>query len=188
MADIFLSYAREDLARAEPLVTAMEAEGWTVFWDPSIVPGAEYRPVIDRELEAVRCVVVFWSRSSIASGWVRDEADTANARGVLFSVLIEDVKPPMGLRQVQSADLAGWNGPPSPPAVKPLVRAIAQRIGGRAEIRLLPVDLTLITGDKSEYRDLVPTVNMMCELDNSAEASVELRRLELIALQQGEPV
>jgi hypothetical protein len=33
MADIFLSYAREDQSRVGPLVRALEGQGWSVFWD-----------------------------------------------------------------------------------------------------------------------------------------------------------
>lgn len=39
VASIFMSYAREDRSRAEPLVRALEAKGWSVFWDPEIPPG-----------------------------------------------------------------------------------------------------------------------------------------------------
>ena len=39
MADIFVSYARADKARVAPLVAALERQGWSVWWDPAIVPG-----------------------------------------------------------------------------------------------------------------------------------------------------
>ena len=47
MADVFVSYARSDKARVAPLVTAIEANGWTVWWDPAISPGQEF----DRQIE-----------------------------------------------------------------------------------------------------------------------------------------
>jgi hypothetical protein len=33
MADIFISYLREDVGAAEKLSEALEAHGWSVFWD-----------------------------------------------------------------------------------------------------------------------------------------------------------
>ena len=33
MADIFVSYASDDRDRVQSLVEALEAEGWTVWWD-----------------------------------------------------------------------------------------------------------------------------------------------------------
>jgi hypothetical protein len=31
--DIFFSYARQDEARVAPVVAALRAHGWSVFWD-----------------------------------------------------------------------------------------------------------------------------------------------------------
>jgi adenylate cyclase len=42
LADIFVFYSRQDKARVAPLVAALEAEGWSVWWDPAIAPGEEF--------------------------------------------------------------------------------------------------------------------------------------------------
>ena len=42
MADIFLSYASEDRERIEPLVTILEAVGWTLWWDRDLIAGPSY--------------------------------------------------------------------------------------------------------------------------------------------------
>lgn len=39
MADVFLSYAREDLDIARQIAGALEREGWSVFWDRRTPPG-----------------------------------------------------------------------------------------------------------------------------------------------------
>ena len=54
MADIFVSYSRTDKARVAPLVEALEAQGWSVWWDPEITPGDEFDALIGAELEAAR--------------------------------------------------------------------------------------------------------------------------------------
>src|ERR1700733_404777 len=64
VADIFVSYSRADKARVVPLVAALEAQGWSVWWDPEITPGDEFDSLIGAELEAARAVVVVWTRSS----------------------------------------------------------------------------------------------------------------------------
>jgi hypothetical protein len=188
MADIFLSYAREDLARATPLVTVLEAHGWTVFWDPCILPGLPFRDVLAKELEAARCVIVLWSRWSVESAWVNDEAERATERGVLLSVLIDDVKPPLGLGQRQMANLVGWKNEPAAVHIGLLLRAIAERIGDSATIVLWPVDLNLVTGDQNRHGDLRPTINMTCKLSNNATQPVALKRLEIAVTRAGEPV
>jgi hypothetical protein len=110
MADVFLSYAREDRMKAGAIATALQARGWTVWWDRKITPGLGFEEVIERELMASRCVVVLWSRMAIGSNWVRNEAAEALERGVLVPVLIESVKIPIAFRHVHTADLVMWNG------------------------------------------------------------------------------
>lgn len=188
MADIFLSYAREDLDRARPLVKALEGQGWIVFWDPSILPGPRFRQVLATELDAARCVVVLWSQQSVASEWVQEEAERAKDRDVLLSVSIDDIKPPLGFGQRQMANLVGWKGDRAAADIEALVRAIAERIGRSAELRLLPVDLSLVTGDQGTYADLRPTINMTCRLSNDATQPVALKRLEIVVARAGEPV
>ena len=69
VADIFLSYSRTDKARVAPLVAALEAQGWSVWWDPGITPGDEFDALIGAELEGARAVVVVWTpRQSTRAG------------------------------------------------------------------------------------------------------------------------
>jgi adenylate cyclase len=42
LADIFLSYSRTDKPRVAPLVAALEAKGWDVWWDMALVAGEEF--------------------------------------------------------------------------------------------------------------------------------------------------
>jgi TolB protein len=109
VADLFLSYAHEDEARMRPLAAAFEARGWTVFWDRRIPAGSTWRSHIGTELHHARCVLVAWSRDSISSRWVLEEADDAQARGVLLPILLDAVAPPIGFRSIQAADLTRWN-------------------------------------------------------------------------------
>src|SRR5215510_8621366 len=106
MSDIFISYAREDKRHAEMLSSTFRAERWSVWWDETLRAGTAFDDVIKRELAAARCVVVLWSRHSIASRWVRAEVEDAANRGVLVPVLIEAVVPPLSLRQIQAIDLS----------------------------------------------------------------------------------
>jgi hypothetical protein len=74
MTDIFLSYAREDLERARSLAAALEAEGWSVFWDRRIPPGREWDDFIKEKINESCVVVVLWSPHSVTSKWVRISA------------------------------------------------------------------------------------------------------------------
>ena len=108
MADLFLSYASEDLERVKPLVSALEKQGWSVWWDRELVAGPRFDQVIEEEIAKAGCVVVVWSELSIKSSWVRDEANEGLVRGILVPLCIDEVRPPMGFRSAHAARLAGW--------------------------------------------------------------------------------
>src|SRR6185436_19822014 len=81
--DVFLSYAREDLSTVKALVSDIEAEGLTVFWDRHIQLGQQWSDVLDRALREARVVIVVWSTASVKSTWVKAEATEALALGRL---------------------------------------------------------------------------------------------------------
>jgi len=108
MADIFISYAREDEVRIRQLTHVLGELGWTVFWDRRIPAGQTWRSYLGQELSDAGCVIVAWSRYSIASKWVIEEADEGQQRGVLVPVLLEAVEPPIGFRGIQAGDLTDW--------------------------------------------------------------------------------
>ena len=83
MADIFISYAREDQDKVRPLVKALEKKGWSVFWDVTIPVGKTFRQVIDVELQASRSVLVAWSGQSKVKDWVLEEAEIGRKRKIL---------------------------------------------------------------------------------------------------------
>lgn len=110
MADVFISYAREDRLAAQRVAETLKRHGWSVWWDPEIPPGKTWDELIERELASASCVVVLWSATSLAKAWVRTEAAEAMARGVLVPALIEAVVPPLAFRQIQAAPLMDWRG------------------------------------------------------------------------------
>ncbi|MGH9875587.1 MAG: toll/interleukin-1 receptor domain-containing protein, partial [Pyrinomonadaceae bacterium] len=109
MSDIFLSYAREDLERAHRLAEALEAQGWSVFWDREIPAGKTWRQVISAALRQAHCVIVAWSEASILSDWVCEEAEEGRTRKILVPVFLDEVNPPLGFREIQAAGLVGWD-------------------------------------------------------------------------------
>ena len=117
MADVFVSYARGDKARVVPLVAAIEAKGWSVWWDPEITPGQQFDDQIDAEINAALAVLVVWTPTSVASRWVRGEAREAAERGILVPVRFEQARLPMDVRAIHTTDLDDWGGnAQSPPA------------------------------------------------------------------------
>ena len=125
-SDIFLSYAHEDQNRVLPLITALKALGWSVFWDQTIPAWMTPRHVISREIQNCRAVLVVWSQRSVKLTYVQEEAERGNARNILLPLLLDAVDIPLGFRNRQTADLTHWDGSPEAPVFRRLVRAILQ--------------------------------------------------------------
>lgn len=130
VADIFVSYAREDTESAERLARTLEGFGWTVFWDRSIPTGERWQDVLEAELSRASTVIVLWSVDSVSSRWVNAEAAEARDAGKLLPVRLDDARPPLGQRDIEAADLTGWMGDAADPEFQGLIRAVASQCGG----------------------------------------------------------
>jgi TolB-like protein len=108
--DIFLSYSREDQARARQFAESLGREGFTVWWDQTLRSGENYDQVTESALRAAKAVVVLWSRTSVASRWVRAEATLADRNHTLLPVMIEPCERPIMFELTQSAELWHWQG------------------------------------------------------------------------------
>ena len=128
MADIFVSYSRTDKARVAPLVAALEAQGWSVWWDPEITPGDEFDALIGAELERARAVVVVWSPFSVDSRWVKGEARDAADRGVLVPVRFENARLPIDVRAIHTTELDSWAGSRESAPFKTLCAALEAKL------------------------------------------------------------
>ncbi len=124
MASIFLSYAREDLAKATALARFLERKGHSVWWDRHIAGGAQYSQEIEQALLSADAVVVLWSNRSIESPWVRDEAAVGRDSGRLVPIRLDPSEPPLGFRQYQTIDLTCWNGRGKSSQLTPVLDAI----------------------------------------------------------------
>jgi TIR domain len=129
--DIFLSYAREDEARARQLAGALEQHGFAVFWDREVPPGQTWQSYIGEALANAKCVVVAWSCHSIASDWVLEEASEGKRRRVLVPVLFEAVQPPFGFEGIQAASLINWRPSRSSPAFDGLMNTVRRIVSGQ---------------------------------------------------------
>ncbi len=114
MADIFVSYKREDRHRIAPFVAVLEEAGYSVWWDQEtkagLKPGDDFALVIENELELASVVIVIWSELSCTSLFVRDEANVALEYGKLIPIVIDSASPPLGFRSLHYADFSFWEG------------------------------------------------------------------------------
>jgi hypothetical protein len=132
MADIFISYKKEDAGRVIRMVEALRAEGFDVWWDHGIKAGTEWDRSIHKELYAAKVVIAIWSNASVAAPWVKEEATVGKSRGVLVPARIDDVDPPLGFMMIQAADLVDWHGDRADPRWAHFLDAVRGILNGGA--------------------------------------------------------
>ncbi len=130
--DIFISYARKDLARVEPVVAALEQHGWRPIIDKkALKPGDTWPDEIQRALDSSRCVLVVWTCESVDLDnheWVKREAEAGEKKKILVALRLDDVDPPSAFEFIQYADLSGWNGDRAHPEFLKCIEAIKSKI------------------------------------------------------------
>jgi TolB-like protein/Tfp pilus assembly protein PilF len=131
---VFVSYSRADRARAIPVIEALEAAGFSVWWDGLLEGGERFSRTTEAALEGARAVVVIWSKTSASSHWVHDEATRGRDLGRLVPLSIDGTRPPLGFGQFQTLDIPA-SGRAAAAGLEALVRAVAALHGDAAAIR-----------------------------------------------------
>ncbi|MCD4691184.1 toll/interleukin-1 receptor domain-containing protein, partial [bacterium] len=80
-------------------------------------------------VSSAECVVVLWSRASVQSDWVIEEAEEGRRRGILVPAVIEDVQIPLGFRRIEAAELADWDGLEESSELSRFTEAIVAMLG-----------------------------------------------------------
>lgn len=109
MADIFISYSKADHEQVRLLAAFLEAEGYSVWWDASLLSGENYRNVIMTELARARAALVVWTQNSIHSDWVQSEAGRAQADHKLIPIKTrgleyKEIPPPFDVMHTENLD------------------------------------------------------------------------------------
>jgi formylglycine-generating enzyme required for sulfatase activity len=94
MADVFISYSKARDGEAAELAAELSDLGFSVWWDPGLLPTGSYSATIDRELDAAKAVVVIWSPEAVRSKWVRAEAEHGDRDNKLVNTHTAEVGDP----------------------------------------------------------------------------------------------
>jgi hypothetical protein len=105
MADIFISYSKQDNDVARGLADFLKDCGYEVWWDPELVGGDRYRSRIKEELIKAKAAIVIWTSNSVESDWVIEEAEEAKQSQKLIAARVDalDFRAiPLGFRSLQT--------------------------------------------------------------------------------------
>ncbi|MBI1251054.1 MAG: TIR domain-containing protein [Alphaproteobacteria bacterium] len=132
MADFIFIYAPEDSGRVRDVAEALAKRGITASTDRSIPAGQRYDVVMADRLQAAKAVVIVWSEAALRDPKLIDEAAAARDQGKAAPVRIAPVEPPLGFRQLQTADLSEWGRPSADSALHMLAAALIRARDGDA--------------------------------------------------------
>ena len=156
MADVFVSYKREDIEFARRIVQALAESGISVWWDDGITPRQAWDTEIEQAIAAASAVAVLWSPRSVASDWVRTEAHFAKERQKLVPALIEPCTLPIAFTLTQTVNLSGWNGDRDDRQWRKLLAWIADLMANKPGNGNVPPGLAS-QSTSNTYRDTVGT-------------------------------
>lgn len=133
MVDVVISYGREQEPMAGTVARALEADGYSVWWDHDIPAHKAYAALIEEKFQAAKAVIVIWSPAAVTSEWVRAEADLARSQQKLIQVSVQGTIPPLPFSQIQFAPLQAWDGTPDHPEWRRVRASLKTLCGEGAE-------------------------------------------------------
>ena len=115
MADIFVSYKREEKHLAQKLHQALEGKGYQVWWDVDLLPGDNFIDSIERIIDDSKLVITLWSKLSVKSRYVRSESRRALNQEKHISALVDvDVSNlPMPFDEYQAVNIEATGSNPN---------------------------------------------------------------------------
>lgn len=101
---IFISYAHKDSEKVFRIMSALQAEGYRIWYDDGIIPGSEWPENIAMHLNDAAMVIAMISPSSMASHNCRREINFALSKQKPFlSVILEPTEMSLGMEMQLSA-------------------------------------------------------------------------------------
>jgi len=135
MADVFISYSRENEPLVRRLAEAVKREGYSLWWDDELPPHLVYGDVIAEEIGKAKSAIVVWSEAAARSEWVRAEADLARNQKKLVQTSIDGRMPPMPFNQLHFVSIGDWRGEDDHPGWSRVKESLAALSGRPAAPR-----------------------------------------------------
>jgi hypothetical protein len=178
--DLCIFYAGPDKERVRPLVDALGAQGWAVWWD-RLIPHGEWDHQVETAVQQTGCVIPVWTTHSVKpERLVINEAVYAHELGKpILPVCLDRVRRPLQFNRLRAFDLIGWDGDRQDGRLRELVDALTATIGPGQ--RATPVDVerhnTFISFAFEDLREV-----------NALRAQAKNERIEFIVRSLREPV
>jgi hypothetical protein len=125
MADVFISYSRDDRSQCAGVAEKLKSLGFDVWFDARLQSGTSFDAEIEEQIRAAKAVLVLWSPRSVKSSWVRNEATLGQRRNVLVSAQIAPCELPIQFINTHTEPLRANDLRDDDPAWENILRRIA---------------------------------------------------------------
>ncbi|MEQ1617261.1 MAG: toll/interleukin-1 receptor domain-containing protein [Terricaulis sp.] len=181
MADVFISYKRNERPEVERLAAKLRELGLKVWFDASMSAGDTFNSEIDREARGAKAILVCWSPAARESEWVNSEAMIGFTQKKLAACYVagpDGFDPPAPFNTSHAEDLRGWLNAPSDlhSGWKSVLRRIGKLCGrmdierfGALDIQATASELRLWM-DEHEDSALFMTVDELLRARDAEEA------------------
>ncbi|PQB04395.1 toll/interleukin-1 receptor domain-containing protein [Aureitalea marina] len=103
---VFISYSRDDQETVIRVVEALRNKGLDVWFDAQINTGTDWDEVLEKQIIEADNMVMFLSKTSVASDYVKNELFFAQQNGTIVNpVLIESCQLPLAMARMHYIDL-----------------------------------------------------------------------------------
>ena len=131
MADVFISYKREEREDVVRIADALRALKLDVWFDARLTSGESFNQEIDREARSAGCILVCWSPGAIASDWVQAESLIGfNDRKLAACQVAGDhaLQVPAPFNAIHANDLRDWDGAGDHAGWQALLQRIGEKL------------------------------------------------------------
>jgi hypothetical protein len=138
VADVFISYKRDERPAVESIAARLRDLGLMVWFDASMSAGEAFSDEIDREARFSKCILVCWSPGARESRWVKAEAMIGFEQDKLAAAYVsgpDGFSPPTPFNANHAEDLRAWLAAPEDAHAG--WKSVLRRVGklcGRADI------------------------------------------------------
>lgn len=109
VADVFISYKREDRPRIAIIAELLSDLGLSAWFDASLVSGDTWQSVINREVGQASAMLVCWTPQAVNSVQVMREVLEGVRRRIYAPVLLADCDLPAELNRTHMPNLTDWD-------------------------------------------------------------------------------
>ena len=130
MAEVFISYKRDQRERVKVIADVLKDEELSVWFDANLEAGRGegFDAEIEREVTSAYCVLACWTRAALRSIYVRAEAKKGLDRAALVPILLEECTLPVPFNAMNTVDLTQWRGDKDDPSWRRVLAQLREKV------------------------------------------------------------